>query len=453
MREAQDLPEGWTLRSLGDVATLVAGAGFPVALQGQPDHELPFFKVGNLGEVASGEQLTTSLHTITSETAKELGARVVPSGSTVFAKIGMAIRLNRRRMLGQPSCIDNNMMAAIPDPTVMNEQFLLRFLESVKFMPLAHATTVPAIRKSDLEQVQVPVPPLAVQERIVVAIDRILLRRSSAASHVDVSARRIKGLRLAALNHACSGRLTADWRELHTVDAPEFGTKIKRPRQFRELTQFEIDEVPEGWRWVQVDDLLPAGGIFDGPFGSHLKTSDYTDRGARVIRLENIGHLRFIDEKRTYVSKSKYESLRKHAVEPGDIVFSSFIGDEVRVCVLPEGLEREALAKADCFTLRPDDQVDPTYLALQLACPRSGATLAADVHGATRPRINTTQLRSLPVPICSIQEQREVVRRHKALARTVDDVERRVERASRRIEESFQTILASAMRDELTSVT
>ena len=174
---------------------------------------------------------------------------------------------------------------------------------------------------------------------------------------------------------------------------------------------------------MQVNDLLPSGGVFDGPFGSNLKSDDYTESGARVIRLENVGHLRFIESKRTFVSLAKYASLLKHAVHPGDIVFSSFVDEKIRVCVLPVDLDANALAKADCFTLRPSAAVYPQYLAMQMACHRSYDFLISDVHGATRPRVNTTQVRSLPIRLCSPQEQHEIMRRLDALMRMVNTIE------------------------------
>ena len=74
-----------------------------------------------------------------------------------------------------------------------------------------------------------------------------------------------------------------------------------------------------------MEELIPKGGIFDGPFGSNLKSDDYTESGVRVIRLENIGQLRFISEKETFISREKYETLKRHTVGEGDIIFASFI--------------------------------------------------------------------------------------------------------------------------------
>lgn len=75
----------------------------------------------------------------------------------------------------------------------------------------------------------------------------------------------------------------------------------------------------------------------------------------------------------------------------------SFIADEIRACLLPQ-LETKAIAKADCFCLRPDRRVvNRRYLTLQLVSPESYSKLIESVHGATRPRINTTQLRKLQI--------------------------------------------------------
>jgi type I restriction enzyme, S subunit len=195
--------------------------------------------------------------------------------------------------------------------------------------------------------------------------------------------------------------------------------------------------------------LLPAGGIFDGPFGSNLKSSDYTESGARVVRLENIGHLRFIGSKQSFVSDAKYASLPKHAVYPGDIVFSSFVEERIRVCALPDDLDEKALAKADCFTLRPTEVVDRRYLAMQMASPRSYGFLVSDVHGATRPRVNTTQVRSLPVALCTPAEQQEIIHRFDALMHIADETLARIDVAAHSVERSSQAVLAKAFRGEL----
>ena len=52
-----------------------------------------------------------------------------------------------------------------------------------------------------------------------------------------------------------------------------------------------MSDLPRGWTRVSVEELAAnePRALTDGPFGSNLKTSHYTDEGPRVIRLQNVG--------------------------------------------------------------------------------------------------------------------------------------------------------------------
>jgi len=101
----------------------------------------------------------------------KLRAKIVPTGSILFAKIGEAIRQNHRVVAGCEMLIDNNAMAAIPNASV-DSRYLYHYLKTVDFYILAPATTVPALRKSDLEKLQVPLPPVPEQRRIAAILDQ-----------------------------------------------------------------------------------------------------------------------------------------------------------------------------------------------------------------------------------------------------------------------------------------
>jgi type I restriction enzyme S subunit len=211
-----ELPEGWCRSTLGNLSELVSGAGFLIKYQGRTGLRYPFFKVGNLGDVNSGELLTETPDTIDNVIINELHAKIIPTNSIVFAKIGMAIRLNRRRMVGVPCCIDNNMMAAVPNGAAL-PHYLLRFLETVDFMALTQATTVPSIRKGDFESISIPLPPIPEQKRIVAKVEELLARVNSAKERLAKVSMILKRFRQSILAAACSGRLTADWRENQNV--------------------------------------------------------------------------------------------------------------------------------------------------------------------------------------------------------------------------------------------
>ena len=158
---------------LGDIASLQAGIGFPPALQGRTAGDFPFAKVGDISRCGRSDSsvLSTADHYVDQADVFQLRAKLIPAGSVLFAKIGEAIRQNHRVMSGCPMLIDNNAMAAIPSDRV-DGRFLYNYLKTVDFYALAPATTVPALRKSVLETLNIPLPPLVEQRRIAAILDQ-----------------------------------------------------------------------------------------------------------------------------------------------------------------------------------------------------------------------------------------------------------------------------------------
>jgi type I restriction enzyme S subunit len=68
-----------------------------------------------------------------------------------------------------------------------------------------------------------------------------------------------------------------------------------------------VSELPPGWEWTTLGNL--ATSFVDGPFGSKLKTEHYTSDGVRVIRLQNIGDGRFLDDDKAFISPEHAANL------------------------------------------------------------------------------------------------------------------------------------------------
>ncbi len=174
---------------LGDLASLQAGYGFPIAMQGRASGDFPFAKVGDISRCgrSTSSVLRSADHYVDVNDLIALRARPVPAGSILFAKIGEAIRQNHRVIAGCDMLIDNNAMAAVPSDKI-DGRFLYHFLKTVDFYSLAPATTVPALRKSDLEKLPTPCPPLAEQRRIAAILDKadaMRTKRREALAQLD----------------------------------------------------------------------------------------------------------------------------------------------------------------------------------------------------------------------------------------------------------------------------
>lgn len=84
-----------------------------------------------------------------------------------------------------------------------------------------------------------------------------------------------------------------------------------------------------------------------------------------------------------------------------------------------------------------------------MASTASQNWLSERTKGATYTGINIADLRQLPLPVPSWDEQREIVSRVEALLRMADVVESRVGAASSRIEHLVPAILSKAFSGEL----
>lgn len=145
--------------------------------------------------------------------------------------------------------------------------------------------------------------------------------------------------------------------------------------------------------------------VFDGPFGSHLKSADYIDEGIRVVRLENLRYMSFDDSKRSYVSQEKYETIARHTVMPTDLIMATFVAKEVQVASLPKEVQF-AVNKADCVGLRLKSRVCVNrYVQYALSSNVVLDYLRSNLHGTTRDRVNTSQIKEIPLAVPSLDEQ------------------------------------------------
>jgi len=210
-----------------------------------------------------------------------------------------------------------------------------------------------------------------------------------------------------------------------------------------------LGEVPAHWR------VAPLGAITrercDGPFGSGIKSSHYTDEGALVVRLQNIRSARFNVGEPVYLDADYFKSeLRGHAVLAGDVLIAG-LGDDNnllgRACVAPPGLGL-ALVKADCFRFRLYEDMCPEFIAYQLS---AGAAFDAGclATGTTRSRIPLGVMAGRTVAFPPKEEQQVICERVDSWLAELDQLGREVERATLLLLERRSVLISSAVTGQI----
>ena len=103
---------------------------------------------------------------------KELRAKPIPSGTTIFAKIGEAIRSNKRAITTIPCLIDNNAAGVKRIKDKATDMFIYLLMEQISLIDHAGGV-VPAVNKSAIEAIVVKFPEPDEQQRIADCISSL----------------------------------------------------------------------------------------------------------------------------------------------------------------------------------------------------------------------------------------------------------------------------------------
>jgi type I restriction enzyme M protein len=161
------LPQDWKVVRLGDVADCRGGYGFPHGEQGRRDGEFPFFKVSDMNLADNAVFMTRANNYVDEATVRRLKAKPFAKGSIIFPKIGAAIATNKKRILSQPSLVDNNVMGVtVKDEGVSWPLYLYVWFLHVDLRDLTAPGPLPSIAQHAVKESLVPLPSLQEQKAI-----------------------------------------------------------------------------------------------------------------------------------------------------------------------------------------------------------------------------------------------------------------------------------------------
>ncbi len=214
-------------------------------------------------------------------------------------------------------------------------------------------------------------------------------------------------------------------------------------------------------RWSLLEDLIEATqapnipvrrmlrSIIDGPFGSAFSSSDYTDEGAAVVRLGNIGFDEYRPVNQARIPLDLYRNFLQHRVSRGDVLIAG-LGDAKnhagRACVAPA--LGEAIVKGKCFCVRIDENVVlGRYLSMVLSSPRGEQSL--ETRGSTRAMINLEIVKAADLPLPSLHNQRLIVRGMEIYGTSEQRAVNALEREIELLTERRQALITAAVTGQI----
>ncbi len=158
---------GWQTKNLGDVCDVVSGGTPPKDKPAYYSGDIPWATVRDLKQ----EVVSSTEFKITREAIKSSATNIIPSGNIVIAT---RVGLGKVCLLGQDTAINQDLRGIIPhDPKKLDVRFLFWWLKSIADLIVAEGTgaTVQGVKLPFVKSLQVPLPPLPEQHRIVTILD------------------------------------------------------------------------------------------------------------------------------------------------------------------------------------------------------------------------------------------------------------------------------------------
>ena len=178
------------MAKLGEVCEFYAGTGFPNEYQGRVTGKYPFYKVGDISKnvLEGNRELKTCANYVEEDVVQKLKGSILPPKTIVFAKIGEALKLNRRAITSCECLVDNNVMGIKAQNVRLNDEYFFYWLQNLNLSDYSESTTVPSVKKSRLQNIEINVNPLEEQEKVVSTLNKLsslILARKKQLSKLD----------------------------------------------------------------------------------------------------------------------------------------------------------------------------------------------------------------------------------------------------------------------------
>ena len=409
----KEMPKGWACVTLGDVGTIVSG--------GTPSTSVPEYWNGEINWITpadlsgySKKHISHGAKSITEAGLKKSSARLMPKGSVLFssrAPVGYVA------IASKELCTNQGFKSIIPNKAIFNE-YLYYFLKSSKrnAEAVASGTTFKEISLSNFSKLEISLPPLHEQQRIVAKIEELFSRLDKGIESLKTAQQQLKVYRQAVLKWAFEGKLT--------------NKNVKD------------GELPEGWRKDVVKNI--ALSIQYG----YTESSSKEKIGPKFLRITDIQDYRVNWDDVPYCLIDE-EAKQKYLLEDGDLVFAR-TGATVGKSFLIKGEIPESIFASYLIRLRFPKQINDKYVWYYFQSPFYWSQIVDKQVGIGQPNVNGTKLGRLEIIIPrTLEEQKILVAEIESRLSVCDKIAESIEQSLSESESLRQSILKKAFEGKL----
>lgn len=420
------VPSHWDVKVLKRLGCFRSGAAFPLEAQGLPNNPLPFYKVKDLDAADAKGVMSVTDSTITYETANTLGAKVLPAGTIVFAKVGAALLLNRFRVLGSNACIDNNMMGFV----LMEDEACPRFfwwaMQRINFATIVNPGTVPSLNEPKVSNISIAVPPITEQQDISDYLD-------AETTRIDELIRDKEAL-LGLLQESLDG----------TFEALLLEMAAKKPGD--QASSFPwLPQMPADWIRVKVKHVVESIDQGISPQCEAYPPGE-DDWGVLKVGCVNTGAFDPLESK---TLPSDIEPIEEITLKQGDVLASRANTKKLvgRAAMVDKDYPRLMLSDK-LYRMKVDQQrCMPEFLVGILALSAVRVRIEERATGASASMLNIDRrtILELDFPLPTIEEQKQIITAVQSETERLNDLINHVEKEIKLLNELRAATVADAV--------
>jgi type I restriction enzyme, S subunit len=331
-----------------------------------------------------------------------------------------------------------------------DSRFLAPYLTTDRFVSFANGLNQgdrPRVKFDQIAKYEIPLPPLKEQRRIVVKLEELVSKVEACQKRLAKIPVILKLFRQSVIDAACAGRLTADWRDaqpsLSSADA--LLSRINSDFEPVAPDAVGLENLPDGWVAARF------GVLVDSIRGGSTAVPTHQPTDFPILRSSSV-RPGFVDlEDVKYLGDEESRNEMNYLMD-GDLLFTRLSGsiDYVANCAKVRSLGGRRIQYPDRLFRAKVDAIDTSFCELIFSAPfvRKLITERAK-SSAGHQRVSIGDITQQPIPIASLEEQREIVCRVEGLFKIADRIEEHYKTGQAQIDKVPQSILAKAFRGEL----
>ncbi|MFY9151777.1 MAG: restriction endonuclease subunit S [Prolixibacteraceae bacterium] len=442
----KELPKGWVETTIGDVADNVQ-YGYTASSQ-ESKEGVRFLRITDIQEnKVNWETVPTCIIEPEQQTKFELLPKDI-----VFARTGATV--------GKSFLINELPYAAVFASYLIRLsvyqniqiKYVKYFFESrnywMQISDSASGIGQPSVNASKLKEINFPLPPLPEQQRIVTKLDTLFGHLDALKTRLDRIPQLLKDFRQKVLTQAVTGKLTVEWREGKELSIEDYINELENERVLLGIKELDLpiveNELPANW----VLEYLTKIAYVNDPNPSH-RMPNYQNEGIPFISTENfIGNDSIDFSKGKKVDNSTLiDQINRFDIKKGTFALTR-IGTIGKTCYLPEQ-RNYCLSHAVCIITTISDKICSPYLKLVVSSEFVLAQGKEGIQSVGVPDLGMGKIRNFLIPLPTMEEQQEIVRRVESLFVKADQIEASYKKLKAKIEQLPQALLAKAFRGEL----